>query len=254
MSDTEDHSEPIDTILKDWPFVPGELSAREALGDDGRPVLQVRIDMGVMQMETTGRPDGTKPEGFDTYHDFLVATLLEDGESFELDGTRCFEIDREFMQYYHRRLCWLALREFNQATTDADHTLALMDFSTEHAPSEQWVTLHEQYRPFVLFHRTQSAALAQLEEGNPENATEAIDTGLDRLLKLFTRHGVEEKFDSDELVIKLQEMKNSVAEQFDLEESPQSLGVRLAQAITDEEFELAAKLRDELSQRSREKG
>ena len=44
------------------------------------------------------------------------------------------EIDREFVQFFHRRVAWLALREFDRAVADADHTLALMDFSSLHAP------------------------------------------------------------------------------------------------------------------------
>ena len=70
---------------------------------------------------------------------------------------QCREADREFVQYYHRRLCWLAMREFSKAMHDADHTLLLMDFCRDHSPDEEWTMSHEQYRPFVLFHRTQAA-------------------------------------------------------------------------------------------------
>ena len=42
---------------------------------------------------------------------------------------QCVELDCEFVQYYHRRMCWLALRDFALAVIDADHTLAMMDFA-----------------------------------------------------------------------------------------------------------------------------
>ena len=88
------------------------------------------------------------------------------------------EIDREFVQYYHRRICWLALKEYHRAAEDADHTLKLMDFSTAHSPDENWSLMHEQYRPFVLFHRTQALALTELEETDPEKAVATIYKGL----------------------------------------------------------------------------
>ncbi len=52
------------------------------------------------------------------------------GDDFVLSEEQCAEADREFVQFYQRRLCWLALREFSHAVADADHTtLAFMDFS-----------------------------------------------------------------------------------------------------------------------------
>ena len=54
MPDPQD----IDFLLHDWPFQPGVISARLIDAGDGREVMQMRIEMGVLQMETTGRPDG----------------------------------------------------------------------------------------------------------------------------------------------------------------------------------------------------
>ena len=48
----------IDSILKDWGYEPGEVAARVVRGSDGRDVLQMRIDMGLLQLEVDGRPDG----------------------------------------------------------------------------------------------------------------------------------------------------------------------------------------------------
>ena len=36
---------------------------RFVAGDDGREKIQMRIDLGLIQMETTGRPDGERPGG-----------------------------------------------------------------------------------------------------------------------------------------------------------------------------------------------
>ena len=55
----------IDHVLKGWKYEPGEVVARLARASDGRQVLQMRIDLGVLQLEVENRPDGTRPGGAD---------------------------------------------------------------------------------------------------------------------------------------------------------------------------------------------
>lgn len=237
----------LDEFLSQWPYEFGDVAARRVPGADGRPVIQLRIDMGVLQMEITGRPDGEKPGGFDTVYDNLLALAFEEGAEFELDDIRCADIDREFVQFYHRRLAWLALREFHCAVRDADHSLALMDFSSAHAPDEEWADLHEQYRPFVLFHRTQAAALAEIDDSAPDAAIATLDEGLRKLRDVFVRHDMLDEFEDDDLIVKLVEMKEMLAEHYDLE-AP--LSQQLADAIACEQYELAAEIRDRMARRT----
>ena len=42
-------------------------------GDDGREKLQMRIDLGLLQMELDGRPDGQRPAGAESLLDHLEA-------------------------------------------------------------------------------------------------------------------------------------------------------------------------------------
>jgi UvrB/UvrC motif-containing protein len=236
----------IDRVLKEWPYQPGEISARIVRANDGREVLQMRVEMGLLQLETTGRPDGQRPGGSNTYFDYLAGLAGKKGDEFVLSTEQCTEADREFMQTYHRRVCWLALREFRRATTDADHTLAFMDFVRDHSPDEEWTLAHEQYRPFVLFHRTQAATLATLEEAGPAEALQALNHGLQVFRGLFAEYEAEEQFDDDELVQRLIELRDTLRQQYDLKPS---LSEQLADAVAAEQYELAAKLRDELSRK-----
>lgn len=236
----------IDDILENWPYDPGAIEVRWCLGADGRDVVQMRVDMGLLQLETSGRPDGAQPHGHETYLDYLIARTLIDGEDMVLSDEQCAEVDREFVQFYHRRICYLKLQEFNRAADDADHTLALMDFCLKHSPDEQWSMSHEQYRPFVMFHRIQAGALFQLEHRGPEEAVEEVNQGLDRMRLLFERHGIEDQFDEDELVKRLVELRESVRQEYSV---GRTLQERLTDAVAAERYELAAKLRDELSRR-----
>jgi hypothetical protein len=207
----------------------------------------MRVDMGIIQMEISGRPDGVQFEGAPTYYDFLVAKSFAEGESFELSEERCLEVDREFYQFYHRRICWLTLKKYIEAAQDAQHTLALMDFSAAYAPSSEWALLHEQYRPFVMFHKIQAQALVQLEENHPEVAIQQLDQGLEDLARVFEKHDAGDYYEQDAFVVKLQEMRESVKEHYEL---GLTLAEQLSEAIAAEQYELAAELRDRISHRS----
>ena len=245
---SEKNRDNIDAILDQWPYDSDTLNVRSARGDDGRNVIQMRIDMGVLQLETNGRPDGDKPLGFETYYDFLLAEELRDDEMV-LDDEQCHEVDREFVQFYHRRICWLSLKEFTRAVDDADHTLALMDFCQSHSPDETWTMSHEQYRPFVLFHRIQASALAELEEARPEAAVHQINLGLDDLRDLYTEHDAEEILEDDELIARLTDLRESLRDHYDV---GRTLDEQLEEAVAKEQYELAARIRDELARKKTE--
>ena len=233
----------IDTLLKNWEFQPGEVNARLLKARSGREVLQMRVDMGILQMETDLRPDGQRPHGAETYYDYLVSEVIREGDSFRLSKEQCSEADREFVQYYHRRLCWLSLREYRRAAKDADHSLAFMDFVREHSPDEEWTLSHEQYRPVVLFHRVQAAALAALQDEGAESAIGEINRGLGQFRELFVRYDAAAQYDEDELVKRLHEMRESVRQRYEV---GRTLDEQLAEAIRAENYELAAKIRDKI--------
>lgn len=238
----------IDSILKEWKYEPGEVRARLVRGGDGREVLQMRIDMGLLQLETTNRPDGARPGGAETYFDMLMAEKVHAGEGFVLSEEQCSEADREFVQYYQRRICWLSLGDYRRAILDADHSLAFMDFVAEHSPNDEWTLSHEQYRPFILFHRTQAAALAELEERHADKAVEEISRGLERIRQFYVGHDAAEQFDEDELVERLSQMRQSLREHYNV---GRTLAEQLAEAVANEQYERAAQLRDEMERRDK---
>jgi hypothetical protein len=199
----------IDAALRGWDYKTGMVQARLVQAKDGRQIIQMRVDLGLLQIETTGRPDGTRPHDCATYFDYLkkqARVADRAGQSFVLSEEQCEEADREFMQFYHRRICWLALRNYLRAVADADHTLAFMDFICDHAPSEEYALAHEQYRGFVLFHRTQAAAAESVEHGDPETAIDAIHEGLSLMRQFFAAREAEELMDEDGMVQQLRKM------------------------------------------------
>jgi len=209
----------------------------------------MRVDLGILQVETAGRPDGTRPHGCATYFDYLrhqARVADRAGQSFVLSEEHCEEADREFIQYYHRRICWLALRNYTQAIADADHTLAFMSFLRDHSPNEEYAQAHEQYRGFVLFHRTQAAAALAVERDDPEGALDAIRDGLEKLRAFFAAYDAEEQMEEDGMVQQLRKMDRSLRKLHNIEATLQE---QLAEAVANEQYETAAKLRDALRRR-----
>src|SRR5437870_6226101 len=208
-------SQDIDAAVRGWDFRPGVVQARLVQAGDGRQVIQMRVDLGILQIETAGRPDGSRPHGCATYFDYLrhqARVADRAGQTFVLSEEQSEEADREFIQYYHRRICWLALRNYAQSIADADHTLAFMSFVRDHSPSEEYAQAHEQYRGFVLFHRTQAAAAQAVEREDPESALDAIHDGLEKLRAFFAAFGAEEHMEEDGMVQQLRKMDQSLRE------------------------------------------
>ncbi len=237
----------IDDVLHDWPYEPGVLSARMVTAADGRQVLQMRVEMGLLQMEIEGRPDGQRPHDEETYLDYLIGQALLRGRTFSINRNDRKELDREFVQYYHRRVCWLALREFRRAIDDANHTLALMDFADQHCRDSDWVLSHDQYRPFVLMHRTQAAALAEVEEGQPESAIEIIGEGLEEIGRAFHHLDESVPLQEDQILGELGKLQETIRREYRV---GRTLREQLADAVAAEQYELAARLRDEIRRRA----
>ncbi len=241
----------IDFVLRDWEYKPGVVQARLVDATGGRQVIQMRIDLGVLQLEVDGRPDGARPHGHDTYFDYLQERSRAErkaGRTYVLSDEESQEADQEFLQFYHRRVCWLALRQYARAMRDADHTLTFMDLVKQHSPGDEYTQAHEQYRGFVLFHRTQAASALQVEKDNPEQAVDEVRGGLEKLKAFFVEFGLEEQMDEDPMVQHLRKIEATLRKQYAI---GATLHEQLEQAIAAEDYERAAQLRDALNRRKR---
>ena len=243
----------IDEAIQGWPYdpEPGEVVAREVRARDGRMVLQIRVELGLLQLEIEGRPDGVRPHNFATYLDFLrhraAARGLAPGgkaPTWEMEAIHCAEADREFMQFYHRRIAWLSLQRYDQALKDSEHTLALMDFVARHSPTTEYVVTHERFRGLVLFHRTQAMAALALEKRKPEKAVDAVHDGIARLIahgeSLATDRDSDDSV-NDPLIEQLRVLENEIRKNFAV---AKTLKEQLDEAVATEDYERAARIRD----------
>ncbi len=241
----------IDEALNEWPFEPrsGEILAREVKARDGRSVLQIRVELGLLQLEVEGRPDGDLPHGFTTYLHYLQnchARVARKGgdEAWTMKPENCIEADREFVQFYHRRVAWLALGRYDRALSDAEHTLGLMDFVTSHGMSDEYIDSHERLRGLVLFHRAQASAALALQRRRPEEAVDALGEGIDRLVRHMTSWSEgheDEELPDPTLIEQLKIQEREIRKSFEVSKT---LREQLAEAVAREDYEHAARLRD----------
>ena len=88
------------------------------------PPREVRLDLGVLQMEMEGRPDGARPESFESLLDYQKDRLERysrqsgGAEGFVLSRDECRRLREEAVQYYHRYVGLFALSEYAGVVRD----------------------------------------------------------------------------------------------------------------------------------------
>lgn len=263
-------------LLKEWPYEPGHILARLVKGSDGEDLLQLRVDLGILQMKLDGRPDGERPNGFESYlehfEDQAAAHMIDPdsgadaladegplageeppaGSAADRNAPRfltpddCRLLRDEAVQYYHRYVALLAVEDFDRVIRDTTRNLRLLDFCAAHAIAEPDRVALEQFRPYVTMIRARAAAGLALRDNEPRAALVAIDEGLDALHRIFDDH-TPEQFEASGEVRALRAMRDALLPKLPVSQTSE-LSARLAKAIEDENYELAAILRDEIRQ------
>jgi len=240
----------IGPILSGWEYAAHELRVRKIKGADGAAKVQIRMDLGLMQLAWTGRPDASRPHGFESLLDYFQSRHREAGSggrgrAFRLSREDCWSLAQEAMQYYWRRISFFELKEYQRAEEDADHNLAILEMCQDYAECDEDKQIAYQFLVFVKAHRVQARALAALEREDHAQALEEIRSGIVDIEETLERQG---RLDSLDESSELRWLKDWEAE---VEKArPRSLEEKLAEdleeAVRQDKFELAASLRDRL--------
>lgn len=253
----------IGDILEQWPYEPGKLNVRLIRTDSGVERVQIRLDLGMLQMFCDGRPDGLRPEGFESVLEMTEAQIddaranpenapdpmIKPGEGPPplrlLDSEQCQDLRDESVQYYHRYLALLALEDFERVVRDTTRNLRVLDVVREFAIEDEDRESLEPYRAYITMIRARALASLALRENEPKAAILAIDQGLDALKKHFEESGQFEQFEESNEVQMLRGMRETLVPKLPVSQKAE-LNERLQQAIEQENYKLAAILRDEL--------
>ena len=126
-----------------------------------------------------------------------------------------------------------------------------MDFVRRHGIGEEYIASHEQFRGIVLFHRTEAAFVLALERHRPEEAIDALRDGIDRLnthQRVWWEENDPSESPNSTLVEQLRKIEQEIRQKFLVKKT---LHEQLDEAVAREDYEQAARLRDQIQAQAR---
>ena len=226
----------LSALLREWPFDSERLNVRLLELEEGRVVVQVRVELGVLQMELDGRPDGRE--------DLLVGVEARIGKNpnLRIDPQLAADLRAEAVQVHQRYVALLSLEAYDLVVRDAARNLRLFDLCRDRAVEESDRIVLEQFRPQVVATRARAEALSCLREDRVGDAKRILDAAITEL-----RAAVPDGGEEPQEIPMLEGMRDVLQPQLPTSQRYE-LERRLQAALTAENYELAAILRDELRQ------
>ena len=241
----------ISPILAKWKHTPGEVTVRCITGSDGRAKIQMRLDLGLLQMEKEGQPDGRRPYGCTSLLEYHWGRLARYKQvngveiGFELSDKQCKALREEAVMYYYRYLSLLILGQYDQVVQDTERNLQAFDLCRKFAARKADRVALEQYRPYVLMMNSRARAQLAIEQDKLDDALDICRQGINSITKFFKQMSRPELADRCSELAILRTLCEDI--QRKLPPDPvDTLHADLAKALEGEQYEEAAKLRDEL--------
>lgn len=241
----------ISELLSGWDYKPGQVVARRFPGQDGKEKVQLRVDLGILQMNAEGRPDGRRPMAHDSWHDFQLERLRKhveshgDDEGFILDAEACSKLQQECIQYHHRYICFFQLEDFPAVELDCERNLRVFEFVAEYAESDELAWSLLQFVPQLLMMRARARGTALIRRKRFEKACTGIEEGLEELEAFYRENGREDLMANSGEITSLKSWLEEIRERRPLSEI-EKLQRALEEAIRVEDYERAAQVRDQM--------
>lgn len=241
-------SRDISPILAGWDHDPDDFQVRIVAGLDGRDKLQMRLDLGLLQMELDGRPDGRRPFDADSLLDYHEARAREAGDGepgYRLDPSECEELMREGIQFYHRYVALFHLGRYDLVARDTERNLRLFAFVRLHASRDRDKLAFDQYRPYVTMMRARALAHQAIDRGDHRSALRTIDEAIAAIKAFFRDYDREEQINTCQELILLRELRREVDRERRVDPI-ERLDDQLSNAVALENYEEAARIRDQI--------
>jgi len=243
----------ISHILRDWPYEPGRVGARKIIGADGKEKIQLRLDLGLLQMEAEGRPDGRRPHDRESLLDYYQMKLREEQETrgsdegFQLGPDACEQLRAEALMYYHRYLAGFVLGSYEMVIRDTQRNLRLFNLCRKYASDETDRNILEQYRPYVLMMHTRAKAHHALDQKRTKAALAAVREGINRIEQFYRQHDRETGPEASNEIDLLRELAAEIEAKIPVDPM-EKMQRELSRAVQEERYEDAASLRDRIRQ------
>ena len=242
----------ISRFLEQWEYQPGQVVVRRFKGIDGRDKIQLRVDLGLLQMNAEGRPDGKTPFGKPSLFEHFQARLYKhvaehDGsdEGFKLKPEDCAKLQLEALQYHHRYICLLQLEDYDGVIRDTERNLAVFAFVQKHAEADEMAWALRQFEPQLRMIETRARGAQALQNEDYPLAIRLVEEGLEQIRTFYREVGNTEAAEQSGEVLSLEEWLEEIRAKRPLSKR-ERLERALSEAIRLEDYERAAKVRDEL--------
>lgn len=240
----------ISRILENWNFESGPMLARRFIGGDGQEKIQLRVDLGLLQMNVNGRPDGRCFNGYETVFDLYKAKLQDyttahggDDDGFVLPPEDCAKLQQEAIQYHQRYVCLLHMEDYDRVIRDTKRNLKVFDFVDQYADSDELAWSLNQYRPQLLFYQVRAAGELRFRSKNHAEAIKLVEKGVARIKSFYESLEQPDLVDQSDEIHQLQLWLEELRAKRPLTAKEQ-LEQKMAAAVEREDYEQAAEMRD----------
>lgn len=254
----------ISRLLESWEYKPGQVLVRRFKTKDGQEKIQLRLDLGVLQMNAEGRPDGKRPLGHESYFHHHVSQLEKhraahagSDEEFTLSAEDCARLQQEAIQYHHRYICLYQLGDYQTVVRDADRNLAVFDFVDEFAETDELSWALQQFRPQLLLMLTRAKGMIALEKKEFAATAREVENGIATIREFYNAFERPEMAEQSGEINSLEQWLDNLRSNHEKrsekpEAEPPQLSERerleraLQDAVLREDYEQAARVRDAL--------
>lgn len=246
-------------VLDGWSFDEEEEAnnIRKIVGVDGRLKLQIRLRDGVIQWELEGRPDGKAPYGCESVLEYCLG-LMEEHErrggkaAFLLERQELLEqLESELLSYEKRRTALFRISDYARSLQDALHGLGIVELVRRYAGEGAAVFQFDRHRPRLTADRARSEALLMIQRMQLGRAVQALNDGIQAVEEFLAEYGLEDETGKSRERNMLIDLRRSLRERYNIpitdDELLQSLKTEQEVAIQQEDFEMAARLRDKIN-------
>ena len=208
--------------------------------EDGREVVVVQPNaFTISRIYATGRPDGTRPHGMDSYYDYFFAKLRtyeeQHGtrEGFQLESEEWQTLFEESFHRYTRYLLFAGIKRWKDVQRDTATNIAVTNLARQCAPSDvAWQSY--QYKGYMLMMHSIASAELSLQEDDAAAALQHIDAGI-RQIGEFCGECLREEHGEAENITRERYLSNLIEFRSDLE----ALDTEATETESDEEDILA---------------
>ena len=242
----------ISHLLEQWDYQPGEVAVRKFKANDGTEKIQLRVDLGLLQMNVTGRPDGKRPFGRESLLQHYQSRLERyrrthggNDDGYVLKPDDCAKLQQEAIQYHHRYICLFQLEDYAGVICDTERNLTVFKFVDEYAESDELAWSLLQFSPQLLMMRIRAKGMLTLRKEKYGEAVEVIQRGLDEIREFYRQHSRLDLLEQSGEIHSLESWLGDIQAKRPLSER-EKLEHALDEAVRQEDYEKAARVRDAL--------